>query len=375
MAQNRLSGPGVLLPYPQALYPNNLLGSATVPNTSVIDLAAGDSLPIPGGDWALRLGPYTLVQALDPVSQVWLPFPTLNGEIMYIHSDGQNIRLANLTGCPIGAIVTASGSGFTSTPTVTASAGSSTWQAIIGGALSTSVSLSSAGSGYTVPPLVFIAAPQVTASTYGVQASAYAVLTGSSVTSISVTNQGAGYTSAPSISVVASPYDPNIGSVTNATAVGFLTASQSLTAVLCTFNGNPVTTAPTLTIAGGGGTGATAIASMLWTVTSIAVQTAGGGYNSTTGAYITTVGGVPTVTPVFTNPAIEKAIANPRALQALATVTSGSITTITLGTMYDTGLYTGTPTPIIVSNSVIGTAAAVTLTLGSTQDVSFLQPL
>ena len=63
------------------------------------------------------------------------------GVARFVDSDGQNYRLANLTGCPVGALMTNVGSGYTSAPTVAASAGSSAWTAVVGGAINSTVTV------------------------------------------------------------------------------------------------------------------------------------------------------------------------------------------------------------------------------------------
>ena len=367
MAQNRLGGSGIGLPYPQSLYPVNLLGSPVTAATNRVDLAAGDALPVPGGDWVIQLGKYVFLQWLDPVTGIWQSYASSPGTTQYVHSDGQNIRVANLTGCPIGAVVTGAGSGYVqASTTVNASAGGSTWQPIVGGALNTSVSIVSAGSGYTIPPEVFIPAPQ----SPGVAATAYAVISSGTVSSISVLNQGAGYTTAPSLTILGAPNDPNYGSIVNATAVATLTGSGSITAVLCTNNGAPQAAAPTLTVAGVG-MGATVSATMCWTATGASITSAGLGYATAT--EITSIGGRPTATPVFANPAIETSLMSPRPAMMLAAVASTSITSVSQ--IYDGGLFSGTPTTLLLTSGIVSTVASVTLTLGSTPDGVFIQPL
>jgi hypothetical protein len=371
MAQNRLSGPGLNLPFPQALYPTSLTGAAPTPATNELTLAAGQALTIPGGDWALNLGKYTLIQYLDPITGIWVG---TSGELgtQFIHSDGQNIRIANLTGCPIGAVITNAGTNYVqASTTVSPSAGGSLWSAIVGGALNTSLSITSAGSGYTVPPLVLIPAPTNTALTYpGVQATAYASISSGTVSGITIASQGAGYLSAPSVTLLPSPYDPNYGSIVNATAVSTLTGSGTVTAVLCTNNGAPQSSAPTLTIAGVGASAA-ATATMCWTATGASVTAGGAGY--TTSTEVTSLGGRSAATPVYTNPAIEAQILNPRPAAMSVAVSGTSITSI--GTVYDGGLYAGTPTTLVLTNAVATTAATLVLTLGSTSDTSYIQPL
>ena len=367
MAQNRLGGPGIGLPFPQALYPVSLVGAAPTAPTAEITLAAGQALPIPPGDWIINVGPYTFVQYLDPVTATWQGFTSEPG-VNYVHSDGQNHRIANLTGCPIGAIVTAAGASYVAgSVTVVPSAGGSTWQAIVGGALNTSMSIVSAGASYTVPPLVLIPAPP----SPGVPATAVAVIASGTVSSITVVNQGAGYSTAPSITVLPSPYDPNFGIITNASVAATLTGSGSVTAVLCTGNGAPLTAAPTLTISGGNGS-ATATATMCWTGTALAITTAGGGYASAS-ALVTMAGGLPTASTVWTNPAIEKSLLPTRSAR-LTALTNGTVSTT--ATVIDGGIFANAnPSAIVIPNGVLTTVAVGTITNGNTSDTSIIQPL
>lgn len=371
MTQSRLGGPGLGLPQPAALYPASLYGASAQPNTAVVALAPGQALPVPAGDYALALGKYTVLQILDPVSSVlWYPYAQSSGETIQVHSDGQNMRIANLTGCPIGAVVTNAGSGYVqASTTVTASAGGSTWLAVVGGAV-TSVSVTSAGSGYTVAPIVLIAAPNNLLTPGELQATAYATISSGTVSSITLVDQGAGYPTVPSVLIQPSPYDPNYGSIVNATATVILGGSGQVTAVVCTNNGAPQSTAPTLTISGVGSSAA-ATATMMWTATGASVSAGGAGY--TTATLVTSIGGRPAATPVWTNPNTELQIVQPRPAQMSVAVSGTSITSIS--TVYDGGLFAGTPTTLVLTNAIATTAATLVLTLGSAPDVSFLQPL
>jgi hypothetical protein len=245
MAQNRLGGPGIGLPYPQALYPATLVGAAPTAATNAISLGYGEALTIPPGDWVVAGAP---VQWLDPVSGAWLFMGASNTTAgWYIHSDGQNFRIINPQGIVTGATVTAAGSGYAaSTTTVTPNAGGSTWLPIVGGAIA--LTLGTGGSGYSIAPLVIITAP----GNPGVQATATATISSGAVTGFTLQNAGAGYTVAPTISILPNPYDPNFGSIVNATATASLTGAGTITAVLNTWGGAPGASQPTLTISGAG---------------------------------------------------------------------------------------------------------------------------
>jgi len=179
----------------------------------------------------------------------------------------------------IGAVgITATGSGYTTPPTVTVSSPNqsngvqATVVASISNAASTitNISITSGGSGYTSFPTVTIAAPT---SPYGVQAQAVVTsITSGAISSIQITNPGYGYTSAPSVTF-------SSGAATATAVVG----SGLVTALTITNAGTGYTSAPTLTFTGGGGSGAAAVAGPLTFKTGtigILVTSSGTGYTS-----------------------------------------------------------------------------------------------
>lgn len=359
-----LSGAGVGLQVPQALYPTNLTSAEYQPATNTFTLAGGEALPIPAGRWVVDLGKYGSLQYMDPVTNVWtlLRSGDNNDQTITIWSDGFNVRAANETGCPVAAVVTNGGNGayVQSTTTVVPSVGNSTWQAVVGGAVGTTVSVTTPGSGYGIAPLVFFDAPSNAPGSPDVQATGIAVLTSGSVSSITVINQGAGYTVAPNVTILANPADPNIATLVNATATCTLTGAGSITAILCTNPGVAVASVPTLTIAGSGASAA-ATALVQYTITAASVTTAGAGYG--TAAYLTTVGGFNAVaSPAFVNPLIQQYDYVQRPAN-IALTASSSITGI--GTIVDGGLFIGTPTGVVIGSGVVTTAAVVAVTLGS----------
>jgi hypothetical protein len=370
-----ISGPGVGLPPPQNLYPAYLSAAPYEASTNYIALSGGDVQTIPAGRWWVDLGAYSVLQYLDPVTGVWRSFSSARSQPLQVVSDGFTRRVANLTGCPIGAIVNNGGSAFAaSTATITANVGGSLWTAIVGGSLSVST-ISVAGSGYSVAPLVYIPAPP----NPGVQAVAYATLTGTSVTGVTLSNVGAGYLSAPTAVILPNPVDPNAGSVTTASVTLILNAAESgaITGALCTYNGAPLATisALTLTAAGGSGTGATINPVVLQTVTSASVVAGGGGWGVVAvPAKVTTAGGQPTITSAIGNPSIELTGFKPR--DANIAVTTSSAGAISAPVVIDGGLFANTPTPVIIPGGTVPTTlASVALTMGSLVDTVTLQPL
>lgn len=367
--QNNIAGPGLGLPLPANLYPSSLLNGAPFgENTNMFTLAAGQAMQVPAGTWFIDRGKFGLLQWFDPQTGIWKTFSSAREQSSVVQSDGFNIRIANLTGCPIAAVVTNGGSNYTQAgTTVVPGAGNSTWLPIIGGAVSTTVSITAAGSGYGMAPIVFIPAPP---AGLGVQATAYAIISGGSITTITVTNQGAGYVTAPVPVILPNPADPNFATLTSGTAKTTLTGAGAITAVLCTNPGVAGTAAPSLTVSGPGTSGA---ATSVWmnTITATSITTAGAGISSN--SKLTTVGGITAATPTWTNPAIELNTYLPRPADIGLTIAAGAITTI--GPLYDSGLYTGTPTPIVINNGITTTAPTIALTLGGTQETVIMQQL
>lgn len=373
-----ISGPGVGLPYPQNLYPTQLLNAPADVPTNQVSLAPGQVLNIPStgsGEWIVNPGPYGVMQWLDPVTGIWRGNSSARQEIQFVSSDGFTRRIANLTGCPVAAIVANGGSGFSqSTATITANVGGSAWQAVVGGSLSVST-ISNPGAKYTVPPEVFIAAPPAG----GVQATGYASITNGTVSSVSLVNFGAGYASAPQAVLVASPADPNAGTITQATVVLVLNAAQStaITAALCTNNGAPLATlsALTLTAAGGAGSGATITPLVMQTVASATVAAGGGGWgNVAAPAAVSTTGGGGNVSvSAINNPAVEQTGFIPR--QAQITVTTSAAGAISAPVVIDGGLFLSAPTAVVTGGGTLPTTlASVSLTMGTANTTVLLQP-
>lgn len=364
-----LAGPGQGLPVNQYLYPSELYNAPYDFSANTLSIAGGDALPIQAGTWLITLGPYGFMQFNDPTTGTFRGFSSARSQQLYVKSDGYNIRVANLTGCPVAAIVTGAGSGYTQASTTIAASGSggSTWAPIVGGQLSV-VTVGTTGSGYGVAPFVFIPAPPQGA---GVQATAYATISAGTVSGVTLSNVGAGYTTAPTAQILPNPTDPNINTITQATVTFGLTSAGKIAAALCTNPGAPLAgaTPPTLTVSGTGGSGATLAAVMCQTVQSASISGAGVGYG--TFAYVTTMGGTPTQVPAFTNPAIELTGFIPRPAQIQTTLTAGSLTAI--GNIVDGGMFMATPAAYVTGTGAVTTAATVLLTMGTLPDTVIIQ--
>lgn len=332
--------------------------------TNVFELEAGQVMLIPAGGWSIVCGKYTVIQQYDPVTGTWrVPGGSPSFASRYfVQSDGVNFRIANQTGCVVGALLTAAGSGYTSAPTVTSSAGGAVLQAIVGGAVNTSITVSNGGTGYTYPPLVQFSSP----GNPGIQATGYSTLSGGAVSSVTVTDQGAGYTSAPSITFINDPREGQngIASGYNAAATCTLTGAQTVTGVVVLDHGQPQTSLPTLSFAGGGGSGATAYAIMAWTLTGYTVNTAGSGYAGA--VEVSALGGFPTTASAYTNPTTQSNLLKGHKATLIGALSGGTVTA-TGQTIYDGGLYPGVPTPIIYGYTN-GNIAGLSLTVGGTVD-------
>ncbi len=367
----RISGSGVGLQIPSYYFPTEINPANTPLDlaSAIQGLSSGDAIAVPAGSWIINPGPYSVIQFMDPVTQVWRGLSSALMKSVPVTSDGFNYRVANLTGCPVAAVVTTGGSGYVqASTTVTSSSGGSTWRAVVGGMCSIST-ISNAGSGYGIPPMVFIASPPVG----GVQASGYATIQSGTLAAVTLTNVGGGYVTAPTVVIVTSPYDPNFiagSTIVQAVAAITLVGSGSIAAIVCTDNGASIAAAPTLTIAGAGASGA-ATALRMSTFASATVASAG---TWTGGAYMTTVGGGAGATAQFANPAIDGTNFIPRPAQVTL---SGATSLSSVATVYDGGLFLSAPTVVV---SPVGGAlapasiATITPTYAGAPDTVLLQP-
>jgi len=156
----------------------------------------------------------------------------------------QNARVLSVT-------VSSAGTGYTTVPTVAFTGGGGSGAAatatIAGGGL-LSVQVTTGGTGYTSAPSVSFSGGG------GSGAAAFAKTVGSVVTEVVLTSAGTGYAVAPSVS-----FTGGSGSGAAATAV---IAPAIITGVTVTSGGTGYTSAPTVSFTGGSGSGATATAAV-----------------------------------------------------------------------------------------------------------------
>lgn len=372
MAVNAQRGPGIGLPYRVP----NLLNSAsptgfTDLGAGPVTLAAGEVMVLPAGQFYLATGDSTAFQVLDPVTGLWLSIGQGPNVPCIITADGANMRLANLTGCAIGALVTNVGSGYTSAPAVAASAGGSLWKAIVGGAVSGTVTLTTAGAGYVHAPQLVVSPPPVG----GIPASAIATISAGAITGVTVVNQGAGYTKAPTIAVIPDARD---AITTNAVLTTALTGTGVITAVVCTDPGQPQTAVPTLSFSGGGGASAAATAVMNFVATGFTVGAGGVAYGNAQPFGIMTTGGVVPGTPgAVVNPNISNLILTPRQANISGTSSAGGAVQNTAAVINDAGLFQAVPSGLVIAggSGLATTVAQVTITVGGTSDTTLLYPI
>lgn len=386
-----LSGPGVGLQLPQRLYPTTLGNAPLDSPSNEICLNAGDQLPIPAGVWYIGTGSYCVVQYLDPVNNTWRTVPggSWDFSIAYVKSDGFNFRVANLLGCPVGGVVTAPGNGSyvqASTSIAVTGGGGSTWSPVVGGQL-LNATVTSAGAGYGAPPIVMIPAPRGPTTNAngvgGIQASGYATIASGTVSGFTFVNPGAGYVGTQTITLLPNPTDPNLSTgITMATLTLQVGAAGSITGVLCTNPGNPISNPAniTLTVSGAGANG-TVTPIMLQTVTAVSITGGSTLTNASVSALVTSVGGQPSQ-GTFTNSAPYLYLAGrPRPLQASFTVGAQGTLAAGTGTIYDGGLFYAAPTPILngtntllaATGTIVG-SSTLALTMGSRADIVTLQP-
>lgn len=199
---------------------------------------------------------------------------TLNGGKLEFGSEIINISLTNV------------GSGYTSFPTVSFSGGGADAVVPAANVLGkiSSIQVTSAGTAYTAAPTVILVGGG------GTGATAIAAIDGTgAVTGINVINQGSGYTSLPSVYIT----DASGAGVTGNGAVANV-SGIILTSITLTSSGFDYAT-PTVTLIGGGGSGATASATSstnlpLNSSRGLSLTAAGGALHQTAGTTLTIPG-------------------------------------------------------------------------------------
>ena len=260
----------------------------------VIALAGGGTWYLPSGEWLMSLPAANCVMEYwNPLAQFWQVITSASD---YFSTDGYNLRMRNTTSSVSIASFTAgsggtNGIGFAATGAavsivapLTAGGITALAYAIVGGSVA-APTITQAGSGFLVPPLVVIDPPPPG----GVQATAVATLTATgTIGAITMVTVGAGYAASPNFylipqtayyqggpsgGVAAAPIIPGglvfpanaVAGNQNTSPVGAqltsvaLTGSGTLTGVVVYQNGTGYTAiTPAVTVTGVGAATATA---------------------------------------------------------------------------------------------------------------------
>lgn len=376
MAATRQGGPGLNLPLQNPVQApvtaTNLTGFTDL-GAGQLSLGAGGTQLVPAGNWIISPGPYTQLQVKDPRTQAWRGVGTFgNGGAHCVASDGGNLRLANISGCAVGAFITNVGSAYTSAPVVAASAGGSAWTAIVGGAINSTVTITTAGLGYTYAPTLVVSPPPIG----GVQATVVAAVAASAISAVTVVNQGAGYTSAPTITVIPDPRD-TITTQAVLTVNATLTGAGTITAVICTNPGIPQTAVPTLSFTGGGGASAAATVVMCFAATGFTVGAGGAAYGNAQPFLVITGGGIVGGTAgAVVNPVLDRQLFYPRQANFSGVSTAGGAITATGLVVNDPGVFQAVPAGFVIAggSGLATTVGQVTITVGGASDTSLLFP-
>ena len=373
-------------------------------NGAVI-LGGGGVFYPPAGNYFLSLGDVTALQYFDGQSQQWRVLGAPDSPPMFVSVDGYNFRLLNMSGIITGAAITNAGTGGTNgigsvatgvniafaAPAAGGAPATATGYAIVGGSVQ-APTITQAGQGFLVPPLVVIDPP----APGGIQATAIATITAAgALNSIVMQNGGAGYSSTPNFYLIPQPgsyqggpqgsfaaglipapglVHPNNaipGNQNLSTTLGALltpaalTGSGTLTGIGMQNNGFGYdgTHIPGVTITGCGAAAATAIGS--FSVTSVTLGAGGGGFGAGSPPnWETSLGLVSAL--------VNNNVVVPRAARGVTTVGAGAVAAFVVE---DPGFgLQKVPTVSVLDTSALHTSVATgTAVIGGLVDTSLLQ--
>jgi hypothetical protein len=200
-------------------FPLPITSPQTTGGPAALMLAPGQVYMPPPGEYVIFTGNQTIVQVADDLNNMWRNYAGPN-TMVQLSMDGFNYRMINLSGVAQGAYITAAGSGgtngigplqtgatvsFGAAPAGTAglvSGRAAQAYAIVGGSVP-APTITQAGSGFIVPPLVVCDPPP----DGGIQATFNCTITYATGALLAVTqvNPGAGYTSIPQFYIIPQP--------------------------------------------------------------------------------------------------------------------------------------------------------------------------
>jgi hypothetical protein len=328
----------------------------------VVTLASGGIFYLPPGEWVVETGAVSCLQFFDPINQLWRNVTAPTCDSQYISTDGYNYRVINMSGIVAGASITNAGSGGTNgigsvatgaTVVFTGPAAgvTATGYAVVGGSVA-APTITQAGSGFLVPPLIVIDPPPPG----GIQATATATISSTgTITAINMINVGGGYAATPNFWIIpqfgtyaggasgsfaagaipapgivfpanAAPGNQNTSPTGAQLTPVALTGSGTLTGIVLVNYGTGYTgtTIPTVTITGGGLAGGVAATAMMsFSMTSVTLASGGAGFGA---------GNPPTwesslgVVALASN----NAVYQPRAARGVTTVGAGAVATFVI---------------------------------------------
>ena len=260
---------------------------------SRIELASGGVFYFPAGEYIVQTDVHTVIEYFDGQAQSWQTLiPISSGGFLSV--DGFNFRARNIYGAAslttitnAGAATATNGIGSAINGVSAAVAASDTTggntitlQTIVGGTVA-APTVTQAGSGFLVPPLIVIDPPPAG----GIQATAYAVLTaGGAISAVTIDNAGAGYATTPNFWIIpqAASYQggPRQGNAAGAIPAPGLVSQTN--AVAGNQNIGAGTTGALLTPVALTGSG---------TLTGLIIENAGGGYTTSSPSVTFTGGG------------------------------------------------------------------------------------
>lgn len=348
-------------------------GQKTAANPSLsISLVSGQAVNALPGQYQVGNGTYSTIQWYDPITTLWRPLVSSGQTGSFeLSADGYNYRVANLTGTVVGAIVTNGGTatmtngiypantGAAITATVTGT--TTAFNVIVGGSVSTTVTVTAGGTGYTKVPTLLVSNPP----TGGLPATMVATLTSGAISSVTVTNQGAGYVTAPTVTVL-NGFGDTTGAGGVLTCALDSTNQGKITACTVGTSAASLTSVPSITFAGATAGSPAATAIMCVTATAVTWTGPNHGSNGNFGLIGSTVVAGSSTT---TNPLYTTGLFLPR-MGFTAYSTTGSPTTTTI---VDGGIHQIAPNAVFVSNSdgTINASTTAAVTFGGVTDTIY----
>lgn len=416
---------------------NKISGQSALPPVSPIGLAPGQVFTLPAGQgivgsfgsiappqWAsnnplsgqfvIEMGFYTCLQVFDNAIDCWRNVNVAPLSFVTVSSDGYNYRLANTTGSPVGAVITALGTGGTdgfygynqagaavtiqngvttlgNTVFTVSTTGGALWNAIVGGQVSTTISLSgtgyanlagwyvsgapsftiNAGSGYTKPPIIIFTPPPNQGAQPYVLPVATCTVSAGAINAITVLQSGAGLLGLPGIVIIPQPGDTTGGGAVLGWIAGNGTEQNAgkCVSLLSCFPGTAQTSVPSFTFGGTSNPGPTATAIMNFTITSITNTTPGAGYGNNLTAVF--AGGITAGADLTNNPFLNKGLSLP--VWPPLSVTNGTGATILAGPFGGVNIQAVPSIVVVLNNTTVQSTVAVeTPVVGGAADMNLL---